>query len=160
MACPICGFNPKGLAPSDAVAALRSFPRRFTELVEGKEDEGARSDDAEAVSRAAALPAAEGAARTIAALAADVRRVLVEDDPALSTTSDPGAPVAGAGDDALEHLREATSALAELASSAHGKDWERRGRRGDDSVSALELLDEAVHSGAHHLHAATLAIGH
>jgi hypothetical protein len=159
MACPICGFNPKGLAPTDAVAALRSFPRRFTELVEDKDVERGRSDDEVAVARATALAAAEGAARTITALAADVRRVLVEDDPALSTTGDPGPSVPGAGDDALEHLREATSALAELASSAHGKDWERGGRRSDHSVSALELLGEAVHSGVHHLHAAALAIG-
>jgi hypothetical protein len=160
VACPICGFTPAGLGPSDAIAALRSFPRRFSALIESNGDDGARSDDDVAVARAAALPAAEGAARTITALGADLRRVLVENDPALTTTGEPGPSVTGTGDDALDHLREATTAAAELASSAHGKDWERRGKRGDDVVTALQVLGEAVHTGVHHLHAATLASGH
>ena len=32
-ACTSCGFNPASVSPSDAVVALRSFPRRYRALV-------------------------------------------------------------------------------------------------------------------------------
>jgi len=155
VACPICGFDPAGLGPADAVAALRSFPRRFAALVEPRDD---RSDEDLARARAATLPAAEGAAITITALGGDLRRVLVDTDPALTTTGDPGPAAPEADDEALDLLRDATTAVADLASSAHGKDWERKGFRGGDAVTALRVLTDAVHAGAHHLRIATLAV--
>jgi hypothetical protein len=156
VACPTCGFDPTGLGPGDAVTALRSFARRFGALIEPDEDHPEADLQA---ARVATLPAAEGAARTIAALGEDLRRVLVSDHPTLDGTGDPGPSVAGAGDDALGHLRAATDVVVELAASAHGQAWERTGWRHGQDVTALELLTDAVHAGAHHLRAAARALG-
>lgn len=134
VACPICGFDPGGLAPADGVVALRSFPRRFGELV--------RDDDPERDTKLAIVRGEENAAaREISAAGERLRRVLISDDPSL----DAGDTAPG-GD-----LASIANAVADLAASAHGAQWQRTGRRGGTTVTALDLLGDAVHAGVHHL---------
>jgi len=139
--CPICGFDSRGLAPADGVAALRSFPRRFGELVQ--------DDDPDRETKLAIVEREEAAAASEMAAAGEaLRRVLVSDEPSL----DDGSGSSGG------ELASVADAVADLAASAHGSQWQRTGRRNETSVTALELLDEAVHAGAHHLRLAERAI--
>jgi hypothetical protein len=147
-ACPICGFDPHGLAPLDGIAALRSFRRRYAELV--------RDDDPEAeAKRAIVKREADAAASEMAAAGEALRRVLVSDEPSLdggqvgATMTDPADPA---------DLASVAERVAELAESAHGEQWRRTGRRGGETVTALELLAEAVHAGVHHLRLAERAL--
>src|SRR5258708_3746293 len=127
-ACPICGFDPHGLAPVDGVAALRSYPRRFGELV--------RDDDPEREAKLVIVRREEAAAASeIAAAGEALRRVLVSDSPPLDNIS-------GMEGD----LASVANAVAELAASAHGSQWQRTGRRGEATGTARDVLAEAVHA--------------
>jgi hypothetical protein len=149
-ACPICGFDPHGLAPLDGIAALRSFRRRFAELVPDDHPE------AEAM-RAVVKREADAAASEMAAAGEALRRVLVSDEPSLddgnvgATTTNP--TLTNPAD-----LASVAEAVAELAASARGEQWRRTGRRGGEAVTALDLLADAVHAGVHHLRLAERAL--
>jgi hypothetical protein len=163
--CPFCGFDPSSPSPSDAVVALRSFPRRFRALAERgtTEERGADEDDAmpgsEATDeeqnhrRAAAVDEAGQAAEIIAALGADLRRVLVQPDPSLETHEGKAEAPRHGGDPttALTRLSEATTAVASLAGDQPGEAWVRTGSRPEGPITAIDLLREAVHAGVHHL---------
>ena len=140
-ACPICGFSPDGLSPADGVAALRSFPRRFGELV--APDDPERQQKLAVVNREAAAAAAE-----IAASGEDLRRVLTLDQPELGGSS---------GQSSVD-LETVVAQVAELAEGTHANQWRRTGRRGGETATALDVLAEAVHAGAHHLQAAERAV--
>ena len=79
------GLDVSRLSPGDAVAALRSYPRRFRGLLTSL-DEDERSDDL--VHRAgpdglSAVDHADHAARSMAILGEALRQVLVQDEPTL-----------------------------------------------------------------------------
>ena len=133
--CPECGFDGSGLSPTDAVVALRSFPRRFAALTDPQSDDEDRPEVDPARVDAEATAAAAG----IAAAGAAMRRVLIEQDPVLAEAPAPAT------------LEEATASVAALAESTSGRDWARTGTRQGQVVTALDLLREAVHAGAHHL---------
>jgi len=179
MACPVCGFEPTSISPADAVVALRSLPRRFREeagLAAGDPDPGGRGPSAVASDRptkgagdpagehaehqAFVLAEAAQAAAAIAALGEDLRRVLISDDPALSTSDDAatrgsgGTEVDGGpgGDpDALGRLAEATAGVVRVVEGQPATAWKRVGHRTSGPRSAATLLGEAVHAGVHHL---------
>lgn len=143
MACPVCGFDPSSLTPPDAIVALRSFPRRYRELLLGEDDEP----------RPEVLVEAGRAAAAIASITDDLERVLVTDDapvrsaPSVATDAlDPGDPST-----ALDRLTAVTTRAAALASSQPPDAWTRKGVRSSGPVTAGELLREAVHAGVHHL---------
>lgn len=149
-ACPVCGFVVGDVSPRDGALALRSFPRRFTELLEVRPGSGDDPDQR----RAVVTRHAEAAALAIRAAAAALEQTLVEDEPVLDAVPRPPE-----GQDALERLRSSADALADLADRTRGSQWTRRATRGDDPVTALELLDEGVHAGAHHLREASNELG-
>jgi len=145
------------LTPPDAIVALRSFPRRFRALVppgDGTDDEHDRER------RAAAQRAAMSAAAAIEATTSDLRRVLIDDGPDLGgapTGAGPGGVGAGgvgAGGDAVGRVAAAATALADLAGAQPASVWTRTGRRGGTTVTAADLLREAVDAAARELRAA------
>jgi hypothetical protein len=148
--CPECGFDGRGLSPADAAVALRSLPRRFREAAEPVEEVAGPSVDAAAV-----LAAAGQAADAIGELGEDLRRVLVEDDPALSTSGAEATAVRHGGDPAtaLERLAAAATTVADLISAQPADAWTRTGVRSDGPVTAADLAREAVHAGVHRLRA-------
>jgi len=170
--CPRCGFDPTGLSPGDAVVAIRSFPRRFAAFalpppgepgetpgpVEGAPEFEPPSDEtAREIRRAVGLAAAGRAAGAIAVLVADLRAVLVHDNPVLAPDAatedrDPGDPAT-----ALDRLAAVCDELASLAHSQPGSAWTRTGSRPAGPVAAGELLREAVHAGVHQLRLAEQA---
>jgi hypothetical protein len=146
------------LSPSDAVVALRSFPRRFAALGSGRsdpddDDAPTPSPEALATARAAAMREASAAAAEMAAAGHAMRRVLVEDNPVLDQLTPTPTPAATL-EDALGQLTAAIDPVAALASSTAGTDWARTGTLAGTTVTALDLLRDAVQAGAHRLRAA------
>lgn len=132
------------LAPSDAVVALRSFPRRFREVL----DAASRDDPAppERIAQVVAHVAAAGAA--LAARGEAVRR-------ALAGGAGPApVPVAGptGADAALDLLTLEAGALADRVEHLGAAGW-------DAAPDALEHLRAAVDEAASHLRAATRLTG-
>lgn len=172
-ACPVCGFDAASVSPSDAIAALRSYPRRFRAIVTPTDDDSADDtwpDDAgpaadppdgavEAIRnrrRSAGSTEAGQAADAIRAIGTDLRAVLVTDDPTLASPEGIATAVQSAGDPltTLDRLTAACTEVATLAQSQPAKAWTRSGSRDSGPVTAIELLRDATHCGAHHLHEA------
>lgn len=158
--CPVCGFDPSSVSPADAIVALRSLPRRFRELTDPSPTDDDRDDreHGDAVrSRARALAEAGVVGGIISALSGDLHRVLVSDDPAITTTDDTATAPGFGGDPAtsLQRLSEATAEAAAQAEGQPAEAWARQGTRADGPVSALDLLREAVHAGVHRLRETT-----
>jgi len=131
--------EPNALAPGDAVVALRSLPRRFNELL----DRAAQEGHPELVPPI--LGRAEAGASAIAAAGEDLHRILV--------TATPESDGNGS-DDPLARLRQAVNRVAAEAQAASGKDWTRTGPRAERTVTALDVLNEAVRAGVDELRAA------
>lgn len=131
------------LAPSDAVAALRSFPRRFREVLD------AAGDDIAPPERLAEVVAQVGAAG--AALAAHGEAVRL----ALAGRAGPAAgPVAGptGAEAALDLVTLEAGALADRVEHLGAATWAA-------SPAALEHLRHAVDEAASHLRAARRLTG-
>jgi hypothetical protein len=151
--CAKCGFDRAGLTPADGAAALRSFGRRFRELLEPEHEDAIAPGPEE---RAAILALAGAAASEIADAGAALRRVLIQDRPAL----DPEASIpSGSAEGALERLVSVGEEVAALAGSASGEAWRRIGVRDGVDVRALDILAEAVHAAVHRLRAAAEIAG-
>jgi hypothetical protein len=137
------------LTPPDAIAAIRSLPRRFRATVMPT-PEDMPTPDAVGV----ALDAAGRAAQELDAIGAQLRRVLVNDIPDLAA---PPPPAAGDPSTALDRLTAAANGVAELAQSQPASAWVRTGRRDGSSVTAADLLREAVDAGVTELRTAERA---
>ena len=167
-ACPTCGFDADSVSPSDAIAALRSYPRRFRAVVASTDDESPEEGWSDAHLPEGAEQAADDRRRTagsteagqaadaIRSIGADLRAVLVNEDPALATSRGAATAVQSAGDPstALDRLTSACTEVAALAQAQSANAWNRTGTRESGPVTAAELLRDAAHCGAHHLHEA------
>ena len=140
--CPTCGFDAASLSPPDAVVALRSLPRRFRAQVPGDADDTRTGDVAAAAVRAAA---------SIAAIAVQLHQVLVEESPSLAGPPDPAPAQLVSADEAVDRLTHVVTYVAALAAAQPAQAWTRVGRRGGSTVSAAELIRDAVHAGVHEL---------
>jgi len=101
-----------------------------------------------------ALEAAGTAAGQLDAIGAQLRAVLINPSPEVAA-----APTVSAGDPAtaLDRLTSAASAIADLAASQPADAWVRTGRRGGTTVTAADLLREAVDAGVAQLRVAERA---
>ncbi|MGH9135830.1 MAG: hypothetical protein ACRD0G_02140 [Acidimicrobiales bacterium] len=146
------------LAPSDAAVALRTYPRRFRAAVALEEDEPDGVLQRPGADGLSAVDHIDRAGRAISALAGAMREVLTHERPTVSTTPpDPGGATLDA---ALDRLTLEADALAEAVRHVDTGDW---GREGVDSATgqaatALDLLRQAVRSGAVELRAAEEAM--
>ncbi len=163
------GLDLSRLSPSDAVAALRSYPRRFRALLTSL-DEDERADDL--VHRSgpdgqSAVDHADHVARSIAILGEALRQVLVHDEPTLlPAVADDGArewqmaAQPSNVETALDFLGVECNAMADTIEHTPADAWTRAGTvaGSGQTMSALEIVREAVRTGANHLHAAERAI--
>jgi len=160
-ACPTCGFDPSGLTPPDTAVAVRSFPRRFLELLEDAEkEEAGRATRAGADGWSAADHAA-AAADGLTRVAPVLRQIAVSDDPALALPAvDGGLPGGAAVDQAVAALDRGSASLATVIDSVKGRDWERTGHdAAGQAWTALDIARLGVHLGVHHLRAAARTVG-
>jgi hypothetical protein len=153
-----------GLSPSDCVAALRSFPRRYRALLALGEDDDDAVLHRPGPDGLSALEQTDAAGRDLAVVADAVRRTLVEDGPVLHpAVLDPGARQYAHGieqpaEAALDLVVLEAERLAELTEHVPAVDWGRTAEVvGDGTVTAVDLLREAVRTTAEHLHAAERA---
>lgn len=147
------GLDVSRLSPEDVVAALRSYPRRFRELLTSVEPHEVPAE---------AIEHTDHAARSLALLGEAMRQVLVQDDPTLmpAVADDAQREWAHAGawsiDDALAFLDMEAHALADAVADVSSEAWTRRGTVAGSgaSMSALDVAREAVRTGSEHLRAA------
>jgi hypothetical protein len=163
------GLDVSRLSPQDAVAALRSYPRRFRALLTSLDDDE-RPDDLVHRSGPDGLSAVDHAdhvARAIAILGEALRQVLVHDDPTLlpAVADDSArewqmATQPSAVDAALDFLDVECKAMADEVERTPADAWTRTGTvaGGGTKMSALDIVREAVRTGAEHLRAAERAI--
>jgi hypothetical protein len=161
----VAGLDVSKLGPGDAVAALRSFPRRYRALLSTFDDDE-KPDDL--VHRAgpdglSAVDHVEHVARSVAMLDRALHDVLQQNDVVLSpATFDDAArewQVASGDpslDAALDFLTVECEALADAVERVPAEAWARRAKVAGDgrSVTALDIVREAVRTAAEHLRAA------
>jgi hypothetical protein len=158
--CPTCGFAPDTVSPTDAVVSLRSFPSRWRSALAVHLDD----PDPEAMLAGRTAPgewsALEHAGHVRDVLhALDIRlqRALREDEPVLPETH--VTPPSGANEQGLAVVLAAltlsSDQFAETVGRVGPSEFSRRARRAGETITALDLVREAVHEGSHHLHLAT-----
>jgi hypothetical protein len=154
------------LSRPDAVAALRSYPRRFRSVV-------LPTDDPDTEERAyrvgpdghAALDHVVHVTNAMILLGQALRQVLTEREPVLhpavtdphqrAWTVPPGTTVA----DALERLDDALAALAAQVDAIQPPDWDRGAPvAGGGTVTAADMVREAVRAGADGLQQTTAVV--
>ncbi|CAN5742886.1 hypothetical protein BH20ACT1_BH20ACT1_11590 [soil metagenome] len=160
------GLDPSTIQPPDAVAALRSFPRRWrSALAVVADDPGAddlvrRRGDPSSWS---ALEHAWYVAELLSRTGSQVDRIRSGDRPSLPD-GDPQAWVddGGYGDGDLEaalaRIGEASPALATTLEALAPDDWLRTGEHDGAEVTLLALVQVAVAGVAGHLRGAEQAL--
>ena len=151
------GLDLSRLAPDDAVAALRSYPRRFREVLTSVDPQDLPQE---------AIEHADHVARSLALLGEALRQVVVQDEPTLmpAIVDDAAREWAFDGsssvDDVLAFLTMECNALADAIGAVPSDAWTRAGVVAGSSqkVTALDIVREAVRTGADHLRAAEGAI--
>jgi hypothetical protein len=141
------------LSPDDAAVALRSYPRRFRELIAS-----VPPDDLPAE----VLEHADHVARSVAMLGEALRQVLVQDSPVLhpAVIDDNGREWAMAAsstpDTVLDFLQVECNAMADVIADTATDAWTRTGSvaGANREVTALDIVREAVRTGSDHLRAA------
>lgn len=158
--CTTCGFVPETVSPLDALDALQALPARWRAALVLRLDD----DDPEAALKGrlpatgwSALEHAGHVRDVVHALDIRLQRVLREDQPTLPETH--VTPPAGANEQGvaviLAALTVSTDQLSETIATTPAPAWSRSGVRRGATVTALDLVREAVHESNHHLLLAT-----
>ena len=157
--CPECGLDYDTVSPQDAVVAVRSFPRRYRALLATP----GSADRPDAVFRHRPDPSTWSALEYTAHVADRldhlgpvIRRIIVEDHPAISVfDSDERAAEQAYNDlDRTEVLGWLDLACAELASvleDVNPDDWTRTAALAGVPRDVLAVARDGVHEGSHHL---------
>jgi hypothetical protein len=155
--CALCGFEARSVSPSDALVAIRSYPRRYRRVLQEAMLDLNRGDDL-----IRHRPPGQWSALELTAHVRDslhvfenrLRRIVFEDRPSLAE-AELETPPAAAHDQGVELVLASflsnADQFAHAATSVTGDDWLRAGTLGEIEVSALDVLREAVHDGSHHL---------
>ncbi len=152
--CPDCGIDEADIAVPDAIAAIRSFPRRYREALDAVPPAALRiRPDPETWS---VLEYAVHAREVLELLSMTLPIVLEHPDshfPPIDVTEaadarpdwvlDPDLVLAG--------IKSATGALAARAQETPTAAWDRPFTIGDSTHPASWILSHAAHEGAHHL---------
>jgi len=157
--CQECGLDLDGIAPLDGIVALRSFARRYREVLRPVAESDEREDELlRRRPQPEAWSALEHLAHVVDVLVASsswVRDLRARDRPVLPDVpaTHLSAISAGGGsvDLALEHLSRAALDLAAELEKVQGDEWERRGRLPWGEGDLLDVMRHAVHEASHHL---------
>ena len=154
--CPGCGYASDGISPADASLAIRSFPRRFRELlVSDRAPDDALVSYRPSPQEWSVLEHVAHLADGLHVAAIRLARIRAAEHPRLG--GEPGGMEKPPAEDhsnvdvVLARLREKADRLAGEIDGTEPEDWGRIGMRNRQAVSALEVVHEAVHEGAHHL---------
>lgn len=161
--CSTCGFVADKVTPQDAIVALRSFPARWRTALAVHLDDA----DPEGVLTVRPTPTAWSALEhaghvrdVLHALDIRVQRTLREDEPVLPATH--VTPPSGANEQGmavvLAALTVSTDQFSQTIELVPSSQWSRQARRSGETITALDLIREAVHVGSHHLRLATTTL--
>jgi hypothetical protein len=151
------------VSPADGAVALRSFPRRYRALFSSLDDDHGPDDLAHRAGSDghSALDHAAHMARALGLIGQALRQVLVHAEPVLhpavidDDAREWSETYAQDPDDVLALLSTEAEQLASQVEAVSPDDWTRKATvAGDGTVTALELLQEAVTTGVAHLRAA------
>lgn len=155
--CPDCGLVYDSLAPQDAIQALRSFPRRYREVI------GPFIDDEDVLRRRpdpspwSALEYTAHVADVFETLTSDILKMVQADDPRLPDAWNPDerAEVGQYNEmeprDALDWLERSATQSADTLSRFSSDDWSRTGQFDFGQRDVLDMVRNMVHEGVHHL---------
>jgi hypothetical protein len=159
--CPECGLQYDPISPSDVIAAVRTFPRRYREVLLGFTEE--TGEDPDAVVRRRPEPSTWSALEYTAHvrdalgwLADDIRRINVEREPTIPDI-DPDAVATSERyneqdpETVLAALAASAERLAAVLGSVDAGDWGRIGHFEFGDRDALTMARNAAHEGSHHL---------
>jgi hypothetical protein len=152
------GIDPATINPPDAIAALRSFPRRWRSAL------GIVADDpgaADLVRRRAgdspsALEHAWSAAHLLASTDEHINRARRDDGPSLANGAAAEQP--GELEEALDAIARHAPALATTLEGLPPDYWKRSATLGGREVTILSLAQGAVADAAGHLRGAEQAL--
>jgi hypothetical protein len=156
---PECGLDYDTISPRDAAGAVRTFPRRYRNVLTHFE----AGEDLEEVIRTRPAPDVWSAleytahvAQTLDLMAPNIRQIVNEDNPHLYTFDpDEQAEEQDYNDwSLLMALSELESACADLSMAIEytpSDSWNRTGTFDHGEREAIDVARNAVHEGSHHL---------
>jgi hypothetical protein len=158
---PGSGVDDSQISPSDAVATLRSLPRRFAAVLALPEEDQRPDDVVHRRPASGGLSAIEHAAyvaRALPHLGDALRLVLTRDDPEVGVPplepEPPASDSPGPADQVVNEIAVAADTLAHQIGNVSATEWTRTGRLSDQKVTALDLVRGAVQLSIYHLRAA------
>lgn len=158
------GVDPHTIKPPDAIAALRSFPRRWRSALAFVADDPSSSELVRnrAGESWSALEHATYTAELLKSTGERVQRARREDRPVLgdrlSRPPTPGGDQDDALDAALDAIAVHAPALADSLDGLPPDDWGRSAILSGREVTVLSLVQHAVADAAAHLRAAERAL--
>ena len=157
------------LSPADAVAALRSYPRRYgTALLPLDDDEAAQRALVMGPDGVAPIDLAYDTYATMAGLRRALEEVIVHDNPVLlAALFDPSqrhysGPAGDDPDAILDLLGTEATGLADRVERVAVAEWSRSGTESGTgrAVTALDVVREAVRTAADNLRLLERLTGH
>jgi hypothetical protein len=154
--CPDCGVDEGAIAVPDAIAAIRSFPRRYGEVFDTTPPALLRvRPDPDTWS---VVEYAVHTREVLEVLAMALREVLEQPNLVLPPVDDESTGPPKTFPDwltdreiVLAGMRKACNRLATRAEEAPWSAWDRTFRIGDKEHQAVWVVQHAAHEGGHHL---------
>jgi len=152
--CPVCGLEEARIGVDDAAAALRTFPRRYREVLEGVDDLTLRRrPDTTTWSM---LEYAVHVREVLELLALGLPLVLTQARPVFPDLDpDEAAATRPASvmdrEHALRGIAEGATTLADQIDVTPYAAWDRPFVLGEEERAARVIPQHAAHEGAHHL---------
>ncbi|MBW8825745.1 MAG: DinB family protein [Acidobacteria bacterium] len=146
--CPECGLDYDTISPADAAVAIRSFPRRYREVMTAVDEDVLAQRPAPEVW--SAVEYASHVAQLYGPMADAQRQIRIEDHPQIRWERLPDPPVLPSAE-VLADLGAKAEVLAAEIDATRGDDWQREGTLPWGDRDALTMARNAVHEGSHHL---------
>jgi DNA segregation ATPase FtsK/SpoIIIE, S-DNA-T family len=159
--CPECGLDYDTVSPSDAIAAVRSFPRRYREALFGLTESTDEHPDAVVRRRPdpstwSALEYTAHVRDALEWMADAIRRMNREREPTIDSFDQDQRAIDERYNEQdvnqmLDGLTAAADRLAAVLRDVDAGDWGRIGHFSWGDRDMLAMTRNAVHEGAHHL---------
>ena len=155
--CPGCGLAYDSISPQDAIQSLRSFPRRYREVI------GPFIDDDEVLRRRpdastwSALEYTAHVADILEAMTPQLVEVVQKNDPHINDPLDQDQRAVDRAyndmepRDVLDWLDRSSTAAADTAARFTSDDWSRKAEYPYGQRELIDIARNMVHEGVHHL---------
>src|SRR4051794_28323536 len=155
--CKECGLEYDSISPQDGIQALRSFPRRYREVI------GPFIEDDEVLRRRpdpstfSALEYTAHVADILEAMTPQLLDIVRHDNPSVDDPIEPDARAAERSynemepREVLDWLQRSATTTADTAASFTPDDWSRKAKYPYGERELIDVLRNMVHEGVHHL---------